>query len=142
MNTVKSWVGRVSATLRWGGPMALALAVGALAPARAAEVVVGQVAPLSGVLASTGAQMVLGGKIYFDWVNAQGGVHGACIRQAVADDGYKVADTVTRTRELLAKPEVVALYGFAGTANITQLLADGVLEQGGAALVAPYTGGE
>lgn len=27
-------------------------------------------------------------------------------------------------------------------ANITQLLADGVLEQGGAALVAPYTGGE
>ena len=142
MNTVKSWVGRVSATLRWGGPMALALAVGALAPARAAEVVVGQVAPLSGVLASTGAQMVLGGKIYFDWVNAQGGVHGASIRQAVADDGYKVADTVTRTRELLAKPEVVALYGFAGTANITQLLADGVLEQGGAALVAPYTGGE
>lgn len=142
MNTVKSWVGRVSATLRWGGPMALALAVGALAPARAAEVVVGQVAPLSGVLASTGAQMVLGGKIYFDWVNAQGGVHGASIRHAVADDGYRVADTVTRTRELLAKPEVVALYGFAGTANITQLLADGVLEQGGAALVAPYTGGE
>ena len=142
MNTVKSWVGRVSATLRWGGPMALALAVGALAPAQAAEVVVGQVAPLSGVLASTGAQMVLGGKIYFDWVNALGGVHGASIRQAVADDGYKVADTVTRTRELLAKPEVVALYGFAGTANITQLLADGVLEQGGAALVAPYTGGE
>ena len=104
-----------------------------------APVVVGQVAPLSGVLASTGAQMVLGGKIYFDWVNAQGGVHGASIRQAVADDGYKVADTVTRTREL-AKPEVVALYGFAGTANITQLLADGVLEQGGAALVAPYRG--
>ena len=142
MNTVKSWVGRVSATLRWGGPMALALAVGALAPARAAEVVVGQVAPLSGVLASIGAQMVLGGKIYFDWVNAQGGVHGATIRQAVADDGYKVADTVTRTRELLARPEVVALYGFAGTANITQLLADGVLQEGGAALVAPYTGGE
>ena len=142
MNTVKSWGGRESATLRWGGPMALALAVGALAPAQAAEVVVGQVAPLSGVLASTGAPMVLGGKIYYDRVNAQGGVHGASIRQAVADDGYKVADTVTRTRELLAKPEVVALYGFAGTANITQLLADGVLEQGGAALVAPYTGGE
>jgi branched-chain amino acid transport system substrate-binding protein len=122
---------------------ALALAAGAVAsPLHAAEIVVGQVAPLSGVLASTGAQMVLGGKIYFDWVNAQGGVHGATIRQTVADDAYKVADTVKLTRELLAKPEVVALYGFAGTANITQLLADGVLEQGGAALVAPYTGGE
>ncbi|WP_313084153.1 ABC transporter substrate-binding protein [Pulveribacter sp.] len=111
-------------------------------PALAAEVVVGQVAPLSGVLASTGQQMVLGGKIYFDWVNAQGGVHGARIRQEVVDDGYKVAETVRLTRELLTRPEVMALFGFAGTANITQLLADGVLEQGGAALVAPYTGGE
>nr|WP_086928674.1 ABC transporter substrate-binding protein [Acidovorax carolinensis] len=122
--------------------MALCAGAGLAPPAGANEIVIGQVAPLSGVLASTGAQMVLGGKIYFDWVNAQGGVHGVTIRQAVVDDGYKVADTVRLTRELLAKPEVVALYGFAGTANITQLLADGVLAHGGAALVAPYTGGE
>lgn len=108
----------------------------------AAEVVVGQVAPLSGVLASTGEQMVLGGKIYFDWVNDQGGVHGARIRQAVVDDGYKVEDTVRHTRAMLDRPEVVALFGFAGTANLAQLLSDKVLERGGAALVAPYTGGE
>lgn len=132
---------------RWAGALlagaAAAAALLLASPAvRAAELVVGQVAPLSGVLASTGHQMVLGGKIYFDAVNAQGGVHGAPIRQVVVDDGYKVPDTVRLTRELLARPEVVALYGFAGTANITQLLVDGVLEQGGAALVAPYTGGE
>ena len=108
----------------------------------AAELVVGQVAPLSGVLATTGAQMVLGGKVYFDHVNATGGIHGAKIRHLVMDDGYKVDETVRLTRELLAKPEVVALYGFAGTSNVGKLLADGVLEQGGAALVAPYTGGE
>lgn len=125
-------------------------AAGALAaaawPARAnptrTEIVIGQVAPLSGVLASTGAQMVLGGKVWFDEVNAQGGLHGSPLRQVVLDDGYKVDDTVRHTRDLLARPEVVALFGFAGTANITQLLSDGVLEQGGAPLVAPYTGGE
>jgi len=110
--------------------------------ARAADIVIGQVAPLSGVLASTGEQMVLGGKIYFEAVNAQGGVHGAMLRQVVVDDGYEVAKTVARTRELLARPDVLALFGFAGTANITQLLKDGVLDKGGAALVAPYTGGE
>lgn len=140
----------MNAWIAWGrrahaaGAAALGLGLlwAAALPARAAEVVVGQVAPLSGVLASTGQQMVLGGKIYFDWVNAQGGVNGATIRQEVVDDGYKVPETVRLTRELLARPDVVALYGFAGTANITQLLADGVLEQGGAALVAPYTGGE
>ena len=86
--------------------------------------------------------MVVGGKIYCDHINAQGGVHGAKIRQDVVDDGYKVAETVRLTREMLARPEVVALFGFAGTANVTQLLTDGVLDAGGAALVAPYTGGE
>ena len=136
MNAWIAWGRRARAALGLGLLLAAALS------ARAAEVVVGQVAPLSGVLASTGQQMVLGGKVYFDWVNAQGGVHGATLRQEVVDDGYKVPDTVRLTRELLARPDVVALYGFAGTANITQLLADGVLEQGGAALVAPYTGGE
>jgi branched-chain amino acid transport system substrate-binding protein len=108
----------------------------------AAEIVVGQVAPLSGVLATTGAQMVLGGKVYFDYINATGGVNGQKIRHLVVDDGYKVAETVRLAREMLARPEVVALYGFAGTSNVGQLLADGVLAQGGAALVAPYTGGE
>jgi ABC-type branched-subunit amino acid transport system substrate-binding protein len=112
------------------------------ARARAADIVIGQVAPLSGVLASTGAQMVVGGRIYFEHVNARGGIHGRMIRQLVVDDGYKVDETVRLTREMLAKPEVVALFGFAGTANIGKLLSERVLEQGGAALVAPYTGGE
>ena len=76
---------------------------------QAAELVIGQVAPLSGVLASTGHQMVMGGKIYFDFVNSQGGVNGAKIRHVVVDDGYKVAETVRLTRELLAQQQVVAL---------------------------------
>jgi ABC-type branched-subunit amino acid transport system substrate-binding protein len=125
---------------------ALGVAAAALAlpqaRARAGELVVGQVAPLSGVLATTGAQMVVGGRIYFEHVNATGGIHGRSIRHQVVDDGYKVDETVRLTRDMLALPEVVALFGFAGTANVGKLLADKVLEQGGAALVAPYTGGE
>ena len=122
----------MKALTTWGrralGALVCALGAGAGVPvAHAADLVVGQVAPLSGVLASTGAQIVLGGKIYFDWVNANGGVHGTPIRQDVVDDAYKVSETVRLTRDMLARPEVVALYGFAGTANITQLLADGVL---------------
>jgi branched-chain amino acid transport system substrate-binding protein len=120
----------------------LGAALFALASAAQAQIVVAQVAPLSGVLASTGKQMVVGGQIWFKHVNATGGVHGQAIQLLVADDGYKVDETVRLTREMLAKPEVVALYGFAGTANITKLLQDEILEQGGAALVAPYTGGD
>ena len=121
----------------------LAFGLGGLVPgAQAAEVTVVQVAPLSGVLASTGQQMVLGGRIYFEWVNEHGGVHGAKIRHTVVDDGYKVDETVRLTREALVNPEVIALFGFAGTANISKLLSDGILDVGGAPLVAPYTGGE
>lgn len=110
--------------------------------AHAADISVAQVAPLSGVLASTGQQMVLGGKIYFDWINDNGGVHGARIKHIVVDDAYKVDETVRLTREVLANPDVVALFGYAGTANISKLLTDGVLDAGGAPLVAPYSGGE
>ncbi len=127
----------------WGWQTAVVLAFCGLGGmAQGADLVIGQVAPLSGVLASTGHQMVVGGEIYFDWINDHGGVHGAKIRHEVLDDGYKVPETVRLTKELLARPEVVALFGFAGTANVTQLLTDGVLDAGGAALVAPYTGGE
>lgn len=108
----------------------------------ASDIVISQIAPLTGVLASTGKQMVVGGKIYFDHINATGGVNGQQIRLEVADDGYKVDETVRLTKEVLANPAVVALFGFAGTANVGKLLTDGVLTQGGAALVAPYTGGE
>jgi ABC-type branched-subunit amino acid transport system substrate-binding protein len=126
--------------------LALCLGLGAMTQtvlaAPTAEISVAQVAPLSGVLASTGQQMVLGGKIYFDWVNDTGGVNGARIKHIVVDDAYKVDETVRLTREVLANPDVVALFGYAGTANISKLLADGVLDAGGAPLVAPYTGGE
>ena len=119
-----------------------ALVLAAAGMAQAADITIAQVAPLSGVLASTGKQMVLGGKIYFDHINAKGGINGQKIKVLVTDDAYKVDETVRLTKEMLAKPEVVALFGFAGTANIGKLLADKVLEEGGAALVAPYSGGE
>ena len=128
---------------RWSFRLVLAVSLWWWVPGLAgAEVLVGQVAPLSGVLASTGKHMVLGGKVYFDGVNAQGGVHGEKIRTVVVDDGYKVDETVRLTRDMVGNPDVVALFGFAGTANVGKLLQDKVLDEAGIALVAPYTGGE
>jgi len=133
MKTFKQWGLKTAAAMAFCSAAGLTFA---------AELVIGQVAPLSGVLASTGHQMVVGGKIYFDAINAQGGIHGAMIKQVVVDDAYKVDETSRLTREMLARPEVIALFGFAGTANVSKLLEDGILDVGGAALVAPYTGGE
>lgn len=106
------------------------------------EIVIGQVAPLSGVLADTGKDMVLGAKIYFEHVNDQGGVHGKKIRHVVKDDGYKVDETVRLTTEVIEKDGALALIGFAGTGNVGELLKQKILEKANIALVAPYTGGE
>ncbi|HYC43231.1 MAG TPA: ABC transporter substrate-binding protein [Noviherbaspirillum sp.] len=106
------------------------------------DIVIGQVAPLSGVLADTGKDMVLGAKVYFDSVNDKGGVHGKKIAHVVKDDGYKVEETVRLTQEVIEKDGAVALIGFAGTGNVGELLKQKVLEKASIALVAPYTGGE
>lgn len=119
----------------------LALAPG-LSAAQTNDIVVGQVAPLSGVLADTGRDMVLGGQIYFDHINAKGGINGRRIKHVVKDDGYQVEKTVALTQELLDKDQAVALFGYAGTGNVGKLLQDGILAKANVALVAPYTGGE
>lgn len=106
------------------------------------EIVVGQVAPLSGVLADTGKDMVLGAKVYFDRVNDAGGVHGRKICHVVKDDGYQVAETVRLAKETIDKDGALVLIGFAGTGNVAELLKQRVLEEADIALVAPYTGGE
>lgn len=123
------------------GSVALCLGM-VLGQVAAAEVVVGQVAPLSGVLGSTGQQMVAGAKLYFDSVNAAGGVHGAKIRHVVLDDGYKLEQTVAQTELLLQRDKPLALIGFTGGANIGELLKRRILENAGIALVAPYTGSD
>lgn len=106
------------------------------------EIVIGQAAPLTGVLAETGKDMVLGGKIYFDYINSQGGINGRKIRHVVVDDAYDVEKTLAATKRLINDERAVALFGYAGTGNILRLLDDKVLAEAKIALVGPYTGGE
>ena len=118
---------------------ALSLLVGT---ARADTVVIGQCAPLSGSLASTGKAMALGVRLALDAANAAGGINGHRFRHALKDDGYQTAETLRLSRELIQKDKAAALIGYAGTGNILELLRQGVLAEGNIALVAPYTGGE
>lgn len=107
-----------------------------------AQVVVGQVVPLTGVLATTGQQMALGPKLWFDYVNDHGGVNGQKIRHVVVDDGWVPEKTVAETKAVIEKEKPVALIAYAGTGNINELLKQKILEKANMPLVAPYTGGE
>lgn len=97
------------------------------AAAGAATLVVGQIAPYSGPLAPTGSHVGAGAQLYFDRVNASGGVHGAKIRLVTKDDSYKVPETVRLTQTLIAEANPIALVGLVGTGNVEALVKEKVL---------------
>jgi ABC-type branched-subunit amino acid transport system substrate-binding protein len=106
----------------------------------ASEIVIGQVAPFSGPLAPTGEHMRAGAQIYFERINAEGGIHGAKLRLVTKDDGYKISETVRLTRELLAEHKPLALFGLVGTGNVAALLEARVLDEEGIPAVGIRTG--
>ena len=99
------------------------------AVAGAATLIVGQVAPYSGPLAPTGSHVGAGAQLYFDRINAAGGIHGAKIRLVTKDDGYKVPETVRLTRDLIRESGPIALVGLVGTGNVEALVKEGVLAE-------------
>ena len=99
---------------------ALTLA-GTVAGSALADIVIGQVTPLSGPLAPTGSHIRAGAQLYFDAVNASGGMHGQKIRLITKDDAYKASETVRLARELINEAQPLALFGFVGTGNVEAL---------------------
>ena len=124
------------------GLAALACWASAYSAHAASEVVIGQVAPLTGVIAGTGDEYSAGAAAYFAQVNSTGGVYGRKIKVVLKDDAYKPETTVQKTKEILENDAPVALFGFVGTANIMALNKNNILTDNRIALLAPYTGAE
>lgn len=86
--------------------------------------------PLTGVAAPGYSEIPTGAKAYFDYVNANGGVHGREIEYVVKDDGYNPTNTSKVTNELLLQDEIFAMVGGLGTpthsAVVDQLNSEGV----------------
>lgn len=103
-------------------------------------IVIGQVAPFSGPQAVTGKAIHAGAKLYFDAVNAHGGVRGRPIKLVTRDDVQKPEDTVRLTKELIAAESPMAMLGTVGTTNLEALAKDGVLPQRQVAMVGAISG--
>lgn len=101
----------------------------------AAQVVVGQVGPLSGLEASQGRAYGTGMQLYFNAVNKAGGVNGHTFTLVRRDDGGRPEDTVALTKAMIAEDKPLVLAGYFGTRNISELVASGVLEKERIALV-------
>jgi branched-chain amino acid transport system substrate-binding protein len=112
-----------------------AFAAATLHFAQAATVVVGQVAPMSGLEANQGRAYAAGMQLYFGNVNKAGGVNGHTFTLVTRDDGGRPEDTLGVTAKLLAEDKPMLLAGYFGNRNLRDLLAAGVLEKSRIVLV-------
>jgi len=81
-------------------------------------VILGQSIYLTGGLAALGNDLTTGAKLYFEHVNAQGGVHGRQILLETLDDAHNPARAKENALTLLDSRNVFALFQFAGTGSV------------------------
>ena len=112
--------------------VAAALAVQA---AGAAQLVIAQVAPLSGLEAIQGRAYSAGLQLAFANANRGGGAGGHTFSLVRKDDGGRPDDTIAATTQLLADSKPIALAGYFGNRSIADLVKSGILEKEKIALV-------
>jgi ABC-type branched-subunit amino acid transport system substrate-binding protein len=82
------------------------------------SVVLGQSLALTGPGSGLAAPFHVGAKLYFDRVNAAGGINGRKIELVTLDDRGDPATTAANTKKLLAQG-VLSLFGYYGSPQVT-----------------------
>lgn len=118
---------------KWAAGLALALGtfVGAV---QAAQLVVGQVAPFSGIDGNQARAYAAGMELAFAAAN-KAGLNGHVLALVRRDDAGKPEATLRLTQELIEQDKATLLAGYFGIANIETIARSGVLEKSHIALV-------
>jgi ABC-type branched-subunit amino acid transport system substrate-binding protein len=103
-------------------------------------ILLGQSAALTGPTAVLGKQMNAGARLYFDYINKQGGVFGRKIELKALDDMYEPDEAVKNTKKLIEEDRVFALFGYVGTPTSQAVLP--LVNQARIPFFAPFTGAQ
>lgn len=118
-----------------------ALVLGAGAHGQALEpIVLVQTVALSGPLGDLGQEFSKGAKLYFDALNARGGVGGRAVKLVVHDDAYDAKKTVEIAQGVIAANSAFAFFGSFGTPNNEALIP--LAQSAGMPVLMPYTGAQ
>ncbi|MBX9871185.1 MAG: ABC transporter substrate-binding protein [Burkholderiaceae bacterium] len=101
------------------------------------KIILGQSAAFTGPAAELGIQFQQGAKLWFEQINAQGGIGGKTLEIRALDDGYEPDRCAANTQKLIAE-DVHALFGYIGTP--TSLAALPLLTKAQIPFIAPFTG--
>ena len=123
--------------IKWLAGSTAAMALPALAQPN--RIVLGQSAAFSGPAAQLGIQMNMGARIFFNALNAAGGVNGSTVELRTLDDGYE-PDRCKANTEKVIKDDVFGLFGYVGTP--TCLAALPIVVDAKIPFFGPFTGAE
>lgn len=113
---MKSVLARTLSTLV---PLMLAFSASAADPGITSNsILIGQTGVFSGPVAEPALQYRAGAQLYFDSVNAKGGIAGRKIKLVSYDDKFDPKLAAENTRKLLDVDKVFALFGYIGTGAI------------------------
>lgn len=98
----------------------------------------GQTTALSGPLGDLGQEVLKGSKVYFDALNARGGVYGRKIVLETQDDVYNSKKTLENVDAFIKSGNTFALFGTFGTPNNEALIP--VAQAARMPVLMPYTG--
>lgn len=115
-----------------------AFLVGVLGTGAHAQIFIGQTAGFSGPVAAGVKETTDGAKLYFEHVNARGGVGGQKIELLSLDDKFDPKLAGENARALIEEKNVVALFLTRGTPHTEAIIP--LLDKYGIPLVGPSTG--
>ena len=99
---------------------------------------IGNSGPSSGANSASMLELLAGARLYFDAVNAEGGVKGRKIQLIQLDDNFEVPRTVKNVEKLIGEERVNALLLVRGTPHNEAILP--LIDRAGVPLIAPSTG--
>ena len=99
---------------------------------------IGNSGPSSGANSASMLELLDGAKLYFDAVNAEGGVKGRRVELVQLDDNFEVPRTVKNVQQLIDVNQVEALLLVRGTPHNEAILP--LIERAGVPLIGPSTG--
>lgn len=102
------------------------------------QIVLGHSGDLTGPLKDLGTQVLKGAQLYFDSINARGGIHGRKIKLLPKDDAYDPKRTVLNVNAYIENDDVFALFGIFGTPNNEAVIP--AAQKAGLPIIASYTG--
>ncbi len=111
--------------------------LGALAAAPG-TIVLGQSAALTGPLADLGKAISAGSKLYFDQLNARGGIKGRKVTLTTLDDAYDVKKSQTNLTAFFDDKSLFGLFTVMGTPMVDAAMAQ--IKETGTLMFSPFTG--